>query len=183
MVCLITTVLMVAAAGGCGGGGGTTPRDTFVQFKNALTDKKFDEVWELLSKDSQAWLDAEAVRKRKHATEILTTGSGENRLHLKSWMKSMDLDEDDAKELDGQMLLAGMLRVASADDKDVWAELSRSKFAREEIEGDSAKVYVEFAGEVDESKPVPMVREDGKWKVALKRKPPKIPIDDDKEKS
>jgi len=165
--CALVVVAMLIGCGG--GGGGATPRETFNKLKNALTDKKFDDVWSLLSTDSQKYYEDKAAQIAKKAGEVMKESEPQSRIALGNQAKIMEITVEKMKKLDGKTLVGALLTMAAKDGKDVWGTISRTKYGSEEIseDGRTAKVFVECDGVVQETKPILLVLEDEQWKVDL----------------
>jgi len=163
---------------GCGGGGGgATPEETFKKLKAALTDKKFEDVWAMLSSASQEYYDDYAKNTlAEKATKALDEGESQARIDLENQAKAMGIELKNMKKLDGKGCVVGVLTMASKNDKNAWARFSRAEFVREEINGDRAEVYLKV-DDVPDAVPVPLVLEGGKWKVDFRDvpKPPAKP--------
>jgi len=159
--------LLVTLVGCGGGGGGATPRETFNRLKNALTDKKFEDVWDLISTESQKYFEDQAADIAKKAEQVERESESQSRIALENQARMMEIPIEKMKQLDGPALVAGLYRMAAKDDKDVWGTISRTKFSRDEVapDGKTAKVFVELDGIVQEDSPIPMVREGDQWKL------------------
>jgi len=147
---------------GCGGGGGATPKATFDAFKSAMADKNFAETWEMLSAETRRQTDTRAKAK----AEEVARAEGPARVALETEAKMMEMTLDDMKKMDGKAFFIGMYKLAAEAGKEEWQKISRGQFKRADIDGNTAKVYVEFEGKLD-TDPLPMVLEGGKWKVEL----------------
>ena len=173
--CVAVSVLMLA---GCGGGaGGATPEETFKKFKSAMTDKKFDNAWDLLSSESQAYWDAAAKKIAARAKKVLKETESQERITLEAQAKVMEVELKDMAEMDGKAMVIAAYKRAAKNDKGTWARLSQSEFLRDEKNetGDRAKVFVTVDGKPQESDPIPLVLEKGKWKVDFRSVPAGAP--------
>ena len=158
------TVVALVTLVGCGGGGGTTPKATFESYKACMADKDFEAVWNMLASTSKQAME-ESAKKLAEAAE---KAQGPAKTALESQAKMMDMSLEDMKKLDGKALFAGLFTMAAAGGREEWEKISRTQFSREEIDGDKAKVYVKVDGKEETDDPMPLVREDGRWKIDLK---------------
>ncbi len=154
------------------GGGGATPRARLETFKAAMTDKNFEDAWDMLSSGTQVLFEEGARQKKDEMTEL----SGPAKEELDAKLKLMELDSDEkVQAMDGEALFVGLCKLVSRKDKKTWLKIARSGFLRLEYDGDEkapadgdrAKVFVRTDGK-DEDKPLLLVRENGDWRVDLK---------------
>ena len=159
---------MLVAVGfltGCGQGS-STPKDAFGSFKGVMADKNFEDAWDMLSKATQDSFNANA--KTFAARNLADTETGPNKLNAETVAKMMGITVKKMKTMDGKALFVGLSTWASAEGKDVWQQISRAQFERQEEEGvGRVLVYVKLDDKVQEKAPVRMVLEDGQWKVDL----------------
>jgi len=149
---------------GCGGGGGAaTPEAAFEAYKAAMADKDFEAVWRMLSAASHEQEEADA----KGIAERAAKSEGLEKADLEKKAKLMDVTMDQMKTIDGKALFIGLCKMGSTGGKEEWEKLPRGQLARVEINANRANVYVKLDGKVDTDTPLPLVLEDGKWKIDL----------------
>lgn len=161
----LCTLTAVVALIGCGGGG-ATPKATLEAYKAAMANREFEQVWDMLSEATKQQM-AEEAKKRVAAIEAVEKSGGPDRVALENQARMMDMTLEKMKEMDGKALFVGLFAMASKGGKEEWDKISRVQFSREEITGDKAKVFVNLDGK-EEADPLPLVLEDGKWKIDLR---------------
>ncbi len=169
-----TTVLaamFLAALAGCGGSvGGKSPEATFRQWKSAVSDRSYGDVWEMVSAASKEQKAIEAQQLSEEAKKA----EGPARTALDSTARFLGMSLDDMKKLDGRTLFIADMKMAAESGRDEWDRMSRAEFARADEKGDRASVYVRFEGREDPN-PMPLVRENGIWKIDLPAVPLHLP--------
>jgi hypothetical protein len=166
-----TTMLaavLVTALAGCGGSvGGKSPEKTFQMWKSAVSDRSFNDAWEMLSAVSKEQMSVEA----KRVAEAAVNPQGPVREQLSQISSFSGLSLDDMKKLDGRTLFVILMKMAAESGRDDWERMTRAEFSRVEEKGDRADVFVRLEGRED-SRPMPLIRENGVWKVDL----PAVPV-------
>ena len=162
LVCLTLATLLTVS--GCGGrGAGSTPEATFGVYKSAMSDRNFDDVWDMLSAASQE-------RVQRDATEVngrAMTAEGPERAYLENAAKLMGLTLEQMKKMDGRQFYVGLLKMVADRGREEWDKLSRAEVSRVEKDGERAKVFIRSDGVEQTARPLPLVLEDGRWKVDL----------------
>jgi len=155
---------------GCGGGrGASTPEAAFEAYKAAMANKDFEGVWRMLSAASRQQMEAEA----KRIAEQTAKSEGPAKTAAENEAKLMDLTMDQLKTLHGKELFIGYCTMAARVGKEEWEKLPRGQVARVQINGNQADVFVKVGEQVDMEHPLPLLFEDGTWKIDVTRsKPP-----------
>ena len=160
---LCTLAVLTALIGCGGGGGGATPKATFEKYKAAMADKNFEDVWNMLALTSRQAMEDHAKKLAAAAEQ----SEGPARVALENQAKMMGKSLAEMRKLDGKALFVGLFKMASTGGKEEWEKISRMQFARDEVDGETAKVYV-TVDDKEEKDPMPLLREGGKWKIDLK---------------
>ncbi|KPJ56166.1 MAG: hypothetical protein AMS16_02915 [Planctomycetes bacterium DG_58] len=158
------TLVALVTLMGCGGGGGVTPKASFERYKASMADKDFEAVWKMLASTSKEFMEDRAKKFAEEAKKA----EGPSRTALEDEAKLMRMSLEEMKKLDGKALFIGWYQMAAAAGPEEWEKISRAEFSREEIDGDKAKVYVKIDGKEETDDPMPLVREEGRWKIDLK---------------
>ena len=149
---------------GCGGGKGTaTPEAAFEAYKTAVADKDFEGMWGMLSAASRDRMEADAKRIAEQAAK----SEGVAKAAAEKQAKLMDLTMDQLKTLQGRGLFIGLLTMAAREGKEEWEKLPRAQLDRVEINVNRANVFVKVGDRVEVDHPLPLVLENGTWKIAM----------------
>lgn len=144
---MVLCCLCVAILTGCN----KSPSDTYKAFSKALERKDYEKAYKYMSND-----DVESARVELKAMLVMAKG-----------LTGMMSPEDARKMVVFEEMVngstkdffIGMMKEAIKDGENPY---DGSKILREEIDGDSATVWVQ-GDTVDEEQPIPMVKEDGQW--------------------
>jgi len=159
---ILTTLVLI----GCGGGGSASPKDAFASFKQAMVEKDFKTIWNMLSAESKRLMNDEA----KDISGAAVKAEGPARTALEKTARLIDLDISDLKTINGEGLFVATLKMATAsDDKKHWDKVSRMELAdvdETEIDKGRVKVSVKIDDEVQD-RPLSFVKEGAEWKIDI----------------
>ena len=79
----------------------------------------------------------------------------------------MDLTMDQLKTLQGRGLFIVLLTMAAREGKEEWEKLPRAQLDRVEINVNRANVFVKVGDRVEVDHPLPLVLENGTWKIDM----------------
>jgi len=159
-VVVLATVLLA----GCGaGGGGSTPESTFHLYKAAMSDRNFEDAWNLLTPAAQERTNEDAAVMR----ERVKKAEGPGRVALEDTAKLIGMTLDDMKKMDGRTYFIAVMKMAAETGREEWERLSRAEIAEVKVNGDRAQVFIKSDGQVQADHPLPLLKDGGRWKIDL----------------
>ena len=154
----------MTALAGCGAkGGGPTPEGTFRLYKSAMSDRNFEDVWGMLSAASQERMNQDAAVLSAQAEKA--EGPGRKALDDTARLIGMTLEQ--MTKMDGRTFFVGLLKMAAETGREDMDKLARAEISRVETQGQSAQVFIKADGVEQTDRPMPLVKEGGRWKVDL----------------
>jgi hypothetical protein len=147
-----------------------TPEEAWSQFQKAIGGKDKDRIWSLLSKDSRESLEKEIGGKLKSA-------EGTERAEM---AKELGVTEEAfAKMSEKELVLAMILQAASASEND----LVKLKVKDIKVDGDKAEGNRDVSADekTEETTKAYFLKEDGEWKIDIKREMEEARKDSEKE--
>ncbi|HYT90664.1 MAG TPA: hypothetical protein VEL76_18295 [Gemmataceae bacterium] len=145
-------------------GGPVTPEAAFQEFQAAIEAKDGERAWKLLSKHSQAELNA-AVQQLTQAFKMLANLPPEQRKTAEEQIaKVFGMSVAELQKMDGKGLLGFSLKNAQKLGKgsDALTEITTAPLENVKVEGDRATATVKTK---TKSEPLRFIHEGGSWKI------------------
>ena len=135
-----------------------------MSFKQAMVEKDFKTLWEMLSTDSQKMLNEEA----KALNQAAAQAEGPAQTALAEQASLIDMKVSELKTVDGEGLLIATLKIGTAtDEKGLWDKVSRMEMVKVDDSQIAAGRAVVTAKVEETEFPLPFVKEDKAWKFDL----------------
>jgi hypothetical protein len=143
-----------------------TPKEAYEAFRDAVGRQDYEAVWPLLSKRTQDDYDRRAAEFEMQLKNRSDTSEG-----VEALLKAMGLTAEKVRAsagrgISGARMMSASMRLTSDRNPEHFKRIARSRFAREEIHDQRAKVYVIIDREI-QAEPMELVREGTLWKIEL----------------
>ncbi|OHD14203.1 MAG: hypothetical protein A2Y41_05730 [Spirochaetes bacterium GWB1_36_13] len=135
-------------------GGSDTPESAVKAAVEAVKAKNWGAVYEALSKDTTAKIETSLKAMINLMASMAQAGGSED----PQVKKMLEL-----KDLTGKDFFVKLVEANASESDQFMAELNAFEVVKADIQGDKATVTVKTASKPSEE--IPMIKEDGKWKI------------------
>ena len=137
----------------CGGGAGATPKSTFEASKNAVANKDWSALFDLIAPSARKKMEKEFEDQKKLM-------DNPESMEAKMLMGMLGISAEEMKNMTMRDMFVKMMTTATKMNSDEVARMKTAKIVETRIDGDKATMKVKMG---DREKTITLVREDGKW--------------------